>query len=129
LLSQAVERFVTQLGLSSFAIFTSLGPTTHSAHVNTTITIDNLHTSVTFDWSNAFCSQELNHGTLLKSHRVFIAQFQFKENCRKTIQHKELTPYEMLRKKQQNMPEVSTCLCCHLLMSYEGGGITFHQSS
>jgi len=77
--------FVTQIQFSWFAIFASVGPTTHSAYVNTVITVNNLHTSVNFDWKDSFSSQKLNHGTLLKSHlRAHSARCHFTNNSETT---------------------------------------------
>jgi hypothetical protein len=61
-----ISLFITQIRFSSFAIFTSIGLTTHSAHVNTVTSIHSFHTLVKFDWSNSFCRPKLNHGMMLK---------------------------------------------------------------
>jgi hypothetical protein len=43
--------FVTQIRIHNLSFFTSVGPTTtHSARVNTVITVNKLHTQVNFDW-------------------------------------------------------------------------------
>lgn len=56
---------ITKFGLPSFAIFPPHGPVMHSAHINTIITLNNLQKSMTFGWSNALYTQELNHSKLL----------------------------------------------------------------
>jgi hypothetical protein len=74
--------FITQICSCQFAI---LGPMPHCAHISTVITINNLHSAVSFNWRDSFGSQEFNHGMLLKVHRrVLSAGFHFTHNSNTT---------------------------------------------
>ena len=55
--------FVTEICLPHFSIFELPYP---ASYINTLITINDLHSSVYFNWRNFFCGQEFNNSTMFE---------------------------------------------------------------
>lgn len=104
--------FVTQIRLHDLSFLHPVGPTTtHSARVNTVITVNQLHTLVNFDWKtpsavkNTITARCLNRNEGCSAHG-FISCKTGERKKNHYVEHNDWVPSEVLAEKLQTVPVV-----------------------